>query len=137
TRWGLLRSAAHPRGLRREAERLASDVMASMPGDAPILVNSAGCGAALQEYGRLLGTDDAVRFAARVVDVHEWMAGRLDEMPALQRRDEPVIVQDPCHLRHVQRAHLPVRAVIARFADVVELDDDGLCCGAGGAYSAL
>ncbi len=27
--------------------------------------------------------------------------------------------------------------MIARFAEVVELDDEGLCCGAGGAYSAL
>jgi glycolate oxidase iron-sulfur subunit len=48
-----------------------------------------------------------------------------------------VIVQDPCHLRHVQRAHEPVRAVLGTVADVVELDDEGLCCGAGGAYSAL
>jgi glycolate oxidase iron-sulfur subunit len=48
-----------------------------------------------------------------------------------------VIVQDPCHLRHVQKAHLPVRDVIASFATVIELDDDGVCCGAGGAYSAL
>ena len=48
-----------------------------------------------------------------------------------------MIVQDPCHLRHVQRAHEPVRAVLRQVADVVELDDEGLCCGAGGAYSAL
>jgi glycolate oxidase iron-sulfur subunit len=48
-----------------------------------------------------------------------------------------VIVQDPCHLRHVQRAHLPVRTVLGHVADLVELDDDGLCCGAGGAYAAL
>lgn len=124
-------------GLHDEASRLARAVMASMPGEAPIVVNSAGCGAALKEYGRLLGTDDALAFSARVRDVHEFVAGRLDDLPALRRRDEPVIVQDPCHLRHVQRAHLPVRSVLERFADVVELDDDGLCCGAGGAYSAL
>ena len=48
-----------------------------------------------------------------------------------------MIVQDPCHLRHVQHAEGAVRRVLARFVDVVELDDDGLCCGAGGAYSAL
>ena len=54
-----------------------------------------------------------------------------------RRRLGPVIVQDPCHLRHVQRAHQPVRTVLGHVADVVELDDDGLCCGAGGAYSAL
>jgi glycolate oxidase iron-sulfur subunit len=124
-------------GLHDAAAHHAVDVIASMPGDAPIVVNSAGCGAALKEYGRLLGTDGAERFASRVVDVHEWIAARLDELPGLRRRAGSVIVQDPCHLRHVQRSHLPVRRVLGRFADVVELDDDGLCCGAGGAYSAL
>lgn len=124
-------------GLHHEATELARHVMGSMPGDAPIIVNSAGCGAALKEYGRLLGNAEGAAFSARVFDVHEWIATRLDDLPPLRRRDEAVIVQDPCHLRHVQRAHLPVRAVLGRFSDVVELDDDGVCCGAGGAYSAL
>jgi glycolate oxidase iron-sulfur subunit len=124
-------------GLHDEAVKLALRVIASMPGDAPILVNSAGCGAALKEYGHLLDTDGARRFSARVFDVHEWIAPRLDALPALRRLDAPVIVQDPCHLRHVQKAHLPVRSVVRLVADVVELDDEGVCCGAGGAYSAL
>jgi glycolate oxidase iron-sulfur subunit len=46
-----------------------------------------------------------------------------------------VVVQDPCHLRHVQHAEGAVRAVLRDGFDLVELDDDGLCCGAGGAYS--
>jgi glycolate oxidase iron-sulfur subunit len=124
-------------GLSKETARMAVATMASMPGDAPILVNSAGCGAAMKHYGRLLGTDEATTFSSRVFDVHEWIENRLDDLPQLKRRGQSVIVQDPCHLRHVQRAHLPVRSVIARFAEVVELDDEGLCCGAGGAYSAL
>lgn len=124
-------------GLSDRTARLAASTMASMPGDAPILVNSAGCGATLKDYGRLIGSDEARRFSERVFDVHEWIVERLDDLPQLRRRSDAVIVQDPCHLRHVQRAHLPVRAVIDRFAVVVELDDDGLCCGAGGAYSAL
>jgi glycolate oxidase iron-sulfur subunit len=123
-------------GLHSASARLAADVMRSMPGTAPILVNSAGCGAALKEYGHLLGTDDARRFASRVFDVHEWIAPRIGELD-LRRSGTPIIVQDPCHLRHVQRAHLPVRTVVERVGTVVELDDDGLCCGAGGAYSAL
>ena len=124
-------------GLHDDTVRLALDVIDSMPGDAPILVNSAGCGAALKDYGRIVGTDAARRFSERVVDVHEWVAERIDDLPELRHHDGPVIVQDPCHLRHVQKAHLPVRTVLERFADVVELDDDGLCCGAGGAYSVL
>jgi glycolate oxidase iron-sulfur subunit len=123
-------------GLHADAVDLAIDVMRSMPGEAPILVNSAGCGAALKAYGALLATDDARRFSDRVFDIHEWIAPRLDGLD-LERSSAAYIVQDPCHLRHVQRAHLPVRAVIERIGTVVELDDDGLCCGAGGAYSAL
>ena len=124
-------------GLHDESSVLARSVVASMPGSAPILVNSAGCGAALKDYGRLLDNDEGRAFAARVFDVHEWIAERLDQLPALQQRNGAVIVQDPCHLRHVQKAHLPVRTVIEQFAIVVELDDDGVCCGAGGAYSTL
>ena len=110
--------------------------MASMPGDAPVLVDSAGCGAALKDYGHLLGTPEAEAFASRVLDVHEWLASRMDRLPPATRRlPYRIAVQDPCHLRHVQRAHQHVRTVLAPYADVVELDDDGLCCGAGGAYA--
>ena len=124
-------------GLHDRAAKLATDVMASMPGDAPIVVNSAGCGAAMKDYGTLLGTPEAVAFGARVVDVDEYLAERVDALPAPTGPRRTVIVQDPCHLRHVQRVVEPVRTLLAHVADVVELDDDGLCCGAGGAYSAL
>ena len=124
-------------GLHDEATSLAHRVMASMPGVAPILVNSAGCGAAMKDYGELLGTEEAHRFSARVLDISEWLAERIDRLPASSDSRRSVIVQDPCHLRHVQRAHEPVRSLLDHVADVVELDDDGLCCGAGGAYSAL
>ena len=129
-------------GLRTDARRLAQRVIAAMPGEAPILVDSAGCGAAMKEYGLLLGTPEARQFAARVFDVHEWLASRIDELPARSDGPQPdangvsrVAVQDPCHLRHVQQAHLPVRTVLGRYVEVTELDDEGLCCGAGGAYS--
>ena len=109
-----------------------------MPGDAPILVDSAGCGAALKDYGHLLNTTDGacVRGArlrrARVARDAARCAP--ETVGSLVPR---VAVQDPCHLRHVQRAHLPVRTVLAPYVVVVELDDEGLCCGAGGAYSSL
>jgi len=124
-------------GLEATTRDIAAAVMRSMPGDAPILVNSAGCGAAMKDYGHLVGTPEAHAFSSRVHDVHEWIAASIDRLPALRRRAEAVIVHDPCHLRHVQRAHLAVRTVLSPVADLVELDDDGVCCGAGGAYSLL
>lgn len=127
-------------GLTPDAIRLAERVMRAFPGEAPIVVDAAGCGAQLKDYGHLLGSDAARAFSARVLDVGEWLAERLDRLPDPpngRRFASPVAVQDPCHLRHVQRAHLPVRAVLSKYADLVELDDEGRCCGAGGAYSVL
>jgi glycolate oxidase iron-sulfur subunit len=38
----------------------------------------------------------------------------------------------------VQRAHAAVHAVLAPYVtDLRPLDDDGLCCGAGGAYAVV
>jgi glycolate oxidase iron-sulfur subunit len=124
-------------GLRSDARGRAEHTIRAFPGDAPILVDSAGCGAMLQDYGHLLGTAEAEAFGARVRDVHEWLAERLDRLPpAPAGAHRPTVaVQDPCHLRHVQRAHQAVRTVLSPYADVVELDDEGLCCGAGGAYA--
>ena len=59
-----------------EARALARRVIASMPGDAPVVVDSAGCGAAMKDYGRLLGTAEAAAFTARVRDFSEWVAER-------------------------------------------------------------
>jgi glycolate oxidase iron-sulfur subunit len=117
-------------GLVDDATAMVPALVRSLAGTEPIVVNSAGCGA------RLL---DIPELAPRVVDVHTWLAGRLDALPRPpEGAQRPrVVVQDPCHLRHVQRTHLAVRRVLAPYADLAELDDDGLCCGAGGAYAAL
>ncbi|HET9729287.1 MAG TPA: (Fe-S)-binding protein [Acidimicrobiia bacterium] len=115
-----------------QARRLARRVIQSMPGAAPIVVDSAGCGAMLKEYGELLGSHDAHAFSARVRDFSEWLAQQ-PPLP-LRRQDREVVVQDACHLRHVQRAHGSVRTVLAPAYRLRELDDAGLCCGAGGGY---
>jgi glycolate oxidase iron-sulfur subunit len=129
-------------GLASQARAAARRTMQALPGGAPILVDAAGCGAMLKDYGHLLGTPAAEAFSARVLDVHEWLAERVDELveaagdPGATGDDRPAVaIQDPCHLRHVQRAHAAVRTVVSPFATLVELDDEGLCCGAGGAYA--
>jgi glycolate oxidase iron-sulfur subunit len=130
-------------GRKHDGIRLAKTVMNSMPGGAPIVVNSAGCGAALKDYGHLVGTAEAIAFSKRAVDVSEWLGhpDRLDRLPYIQpsakRARLVVAVQDPCHLRHVQKAHPATRKVLERFVDIREVADDGRCCGAGGSYSVL
>jgi glycolate oxidase iron-sulfur subunit len=118
-----------------DARAMARRTMAALDGRAPVLVDAAGCGAAMKEYGHLLG-DEGEAFSHRVFDVQEFVARHLDRLPARRRLDLRVAVQDPCHLRHVQRAHEATRTVLAPYVrELVELDDDGLCCGAGGSFS--
>lgn len=121
-------------GLHDDATDMARQVMDAIGDRGDVVVDSAGCGAMMKEYGVLIA--DAAGFASRVYDVNEFIAARLDRLQLSTQRLGPVIVQDPCHLRHVQRSHLAVRTLISEIAEVVELADDGLCCGAGGAYSA-
>ncbi len=118
-----------------QARRLARRVIRSLPGDGAVVVDSAGCGAAMKDYGRLLGTGEARRFSARVRDFSEWLV----EQPPLtvEGSGQVVVVQDPCHLRHVQHAEGAVRQVLAGAYACVDTDDDGLCCGAGGAYAVF
>lgn len=90
----------------------------------------------MKDYGRLLGTKKARAFSNRVYDVQELLADHLAALPEVDALDLTVAVQDPCHLRHVQKVHEATRTVLRPFVrELVELDDEGLCCGAGGAYS--
>lgn len=125
-------------GLTQKTRDFAEQMMQNLSGDRPVLVDSAGCGAAMKDYGHLLGTPEAEAFSARVFDIQEWLADHVAAMPQVTPLNLRVAVQDPCHLRHVQRVHQATRTVLAPFVrELVELDDDGLCCGAGGAYSVL
>ena len=125
-------------GLGDRSRKMARHVIETLDGAIPILVDSAGCGAAMKEYGSLLGTDEAKAFGSRVFDVAEWLVANPGTLEAPGVLDLRVAVQDPCHLRHVQRVHLATRDLLRPFVrELVELDDEGLCCGAGGSYSAL
>lgn len=125
-------------GLASDTRALAEQMMRNLEPDRPILVDSAGCGAAMKDYGHLLGTPEAIAFSARVHDIQEWLAPHVGRLPDVAPLDLRVAIQDPCHLRHVQRVHEATRTVLRPFvSDLVELDDEGLCCGAGGAYSVL
>jgi len=118
-----------------EARALARRAVASMPGTEAVVVDSAGCGAAMKDYGRLLGTPAAEAFSARVRDFSEWVVEH--GAPEVRATGKPVVIQDPCHLRHVQHAEQPVHRLLATAYDVSTTADDGLCCGAGGAYAVL
>ena len=110
-------------------------------GDAPIVVNSAGCGAAMKEYGDLLGGDRkwaerARQFSGRVVDLSEYVK-RLGTMPSGSFEGR-VTYQDACHLVHAQRIREQPRASLRTAGcELVETHGSDMCCGAAGIYSLV
>jgi glycolate oxidase iron-sulfur subunit len=111
-------------------------------GNTPIVVNSAGCGAAMKEYGDLLSDDPAYAdrartFAARVFDFSEYLAS-LGPAPA-GLFEGRVVYQDACHLAHVQRIREQPRSLLHAIAgcEVSETEESDLCCGAAGIYSLV
>jgi glycolate oxidase iron-sulfur subunit len=125
----------------RELARRNIDGLAHT-GDTPIVVNSAGCGAAMKEYGDLLAGDPryaerARTFSARVKDATEFVAALDAAVPgAFPAR---VAYQDACHLAHAQRIREQPRRLLGDLeaCRLVETDGADMCCGAAGIYSLV
>jgi len=130
-------------GARDDSRRLARENIAAFERAEidTIVVDAAGCGAHLKEYGQLLADDPewsarARSFALRVRDVTEALAAAPGEGP-LGELHLRVTYQDPCHLAHAQRIHREPRALLARVRglDVVEMRGADVCCGSAGYYN--
>ena len=125
----------------RELARRNIDGLEST-GDTPIIVNSAGCGAAMKEYGDLLSRDlsyaaRAARFSTRVKDLTEFLAGL--PLPAGMSFPARVSYQDACHLAHAQRIREQPRRLLAKVEGCTMVPTPGgdMCCGAAGIYSLV
>src|SRR5947208_1456462 len=124
-------------GLEHDARRLARlNVAAFGAGDEPIVVNSAGCGAMLKEYGHLLD-ESAARFAARVKDVTELLAARGPRPGAPIAAT--VAYDPPCHLLHAQRIAEPPERVLRGIPvlRLVKTPDAAQCCGSAGLFTLV
>jgi len=104
-----------------------------------ILINAAGCGSHLKDYGRLFpGDERAKAFAAKVRDVNEFVATLSPRAP---RRPLPlrIAMHDACHLAHAQRIKAQPRAILAGIPGVtlVEVPDGEQCCGSAGIYNLV
>ncbi|HET7185858.1 MAG TPA: glycolate oxidase subunit GlcF [Terriglobales bacterium] len=108
-----------------------------------IVVNAAGCGATLKEYGYLLRDDPAYRdralaFSAKCKDISEILA----ELPARAPRRTlamRVAYHDACHLQHAQGLREQPRAALRTIPglELLELPEAALCCGSAGVYNLV
>jgi glycolate oxidase iron-sulfur subunit len=122
-------------GFGDDARKLAEKNIEGLA-DAPVIVvNVAGCGAHLKEYGRY--GEAGASLAGRTADVTEIVASAIKDgrLPTLPSNGEKVVVQDPCHLEHGQGIVDEPRVIlVAAGYEVVDADPGGLCCGAAGVY---
>ncbi len=118
------------------ARRMAEANRIAFAGCDIVVADAAGCSAHLRHYAELTGAG----LDAEVLDVTELIARCLADgslVPSSLRRGDAAI-QDPCHLRHAQRVTAAPREIVAAAGyRPVEIDPDGLCCGAAGIYSLL
>ena len=111
-----------------------------------VIINAAGCGHTLKEYGHILQDDPlyrdrAIAFAAKVRDVQEFlmMIGLTVKLSPLQAEPLTVVYQDACHLLHGQKISLQPRQLLRQIPGVTlrEPTDAALCCGSAGVYNML
>ena len=108
-----------------------------------ILINAAGCGSHLKEYGHLLRNDPewaerAADFASRVRDVHEYLV-EIGFAPPTGELRRAVTYQDSCHLSHAQEVRKAPRELLRAIPglELREMRTPDRCCGSAGIYSIM
>ena len=126
----------------RDFARANIDVFSGYNVDA-IIVNSAGCGSSMKEYGEILREDQpyaekATKLSEKTKDIIEFLAdvGLQGHLKELKLR---VTYQDACHIAHAQRIKAHPRKVIKQIPgiDFIELPESDLCCGSAGIYNLI
>ncbi|HET9101858.1 MAG TPA: heterodisulfide reductase-related iron-sulfur binding cluster [Solirubrobacteraceae bacterium] len=130
-----LHGGAEDRGAQRARETIEAFARAGVE---HVIVNAAGCGSAMKEYGDLLDSDEARAFSASVRDVTEFLAGI---EPRAARGPVPlrVVYHDACHLAHAQGIRSPPRDLLRGIPDLELLEpaEPNLCCGSAGIYNLV
>ncbi|HEX3247055.1 MAG TPA: (Fe-S)-binding protein [Chloroflexota bacterium] len=123
-------------GEREAASRMAASNIHAfeyLPIDA-LVVNAAGCGSTLKEYGELIRSGD--RLAEKVRDIHEFLM-ELGLRAPRGRLHRTVTLQESCHLIHAQRVSRQPRAILEAIPglSLVDMPHPDRCCGSAGSYS--
>ena len=109
-----------------------------------VVVNAAGCGSSMKEYGELFADDPAWArrghdFSTRVKDVSELLAelgpARAPRHPVRAK----VAYHDACHLAHAQGIRSQPRELLRAIPgiEVVEFAEPDICCGSAGIYNLV
>lgn len=130
-------------GERETAKQMArANIEAFLAADVDyVIINAAGCGAALKEYDELLRQDDLYRhkaeqFTAKVRDISEFLV-EVGYEPPKGRVDIKVTYHDACHLAHAQKVRSQPRQILRSIpgVELIEMKESDTCCGSAGIYN--
>ncbi len=135
-------------GQKEQAQALARQMIDSFENTNVdfVIINAAGCGHTLKEYGHILEDDPNYRekakaFAAKVRDAQEFLAevGLTAKLSPLTDGELTLVYQDACHLLHGQKISVQPRQLLRQIPGVKlrEPIDAALCCGSAGVYNML
>ncbi|HEV7844900.1 MAG TPA: (Fe-S)-binding protein [Thermoleophilaceae bacterium] len=126
-----------------DARGLAKATIEELERYETVIVNAAGCGSAMKDYGHVLHdepdwADRAAAFSERVKDVNEFLA---EAGPRAERRPVPIKVayHDACHLAHAQGVRSQPRELLRGIPglELVEPAEWEICCGSAGIYNLV
>jgi glycolate oxidase iron-sulfur subunit len=132
-------------GLEEEAAALAKKMIAAFEAAQvdTVVINSAGCGSTMKEYGYLLRDDPAwaaraAAFSAKCRDISEILC-ELDPVAPRHPLKMRAAYHDACHLQHAQGVQAQPRKLLKGIPEleVAEIPEGSLCCGSAGVYNLL
>ena len=108
-----------------------------------VVINSAGCGSTMKEYGHLLRDDPefatrAAAFSAKCKDISEILC-ELEPQAERHPLKLRIAYHDACHLQHAQGVREQPRRLLGGIPqlEVAEIPEGSLCCGSAGVYNLL
>jgi glycolate oxidase iron-sulfur subunit len=130
-------------GRAEEAKAFARRTIETFADVDVIVVNAAGCGSAMKDYGAVLADDPewaerAAGLSAKTRDLAEFLA---DLGPRATRHplNLTVAYHDACHLGHAQGVRAQPRRLLGDIPglEIREVADPEICCGSAGVYNLL
>ncbi|MFO0966401.1 MAG: (Fe-S)-binding protein [Gemmataceae bacterium] len=123
------------------AKRFAEQNMRAFPQDVDaVVINAAGCGAMLKEYGHLFHGSaeegEATSFSKKVKDISEFLM-ELGPLTPQHPLHLTAAYHDACHLCHGQQIRKQPRQLLEMIPGLklVPLNESEICCGAAGSYN--
>ncbi|MFB9834314.1 (Fe-S)-binding protein [Actinoallomurus acaciae] len=130
-------------GRAAEAKAFAKRTIETFADADVVVVNAAGCGSAMKDYGDVLADEPewaerAREFSAKTRDLTEYLV-ELGPRAVRHPLEVTIAYHDACHLAHAQGIRVQPRALLAGVPglEIREIADPEICCGSAGVYNLL